>query len=65
MASLPRLPIPVEHRMLKWACALPPRVQRLIFGAPPTIDGQALASDVHAMIRLARMAGNRSFTEGR
>jgi acetyl esterase/lipase len=65
VASLPRLPIPVEHRVLKWACSLPPRAQRLLFGAPPTIDGQTLASDIHAMLCMAHMAGNRSLTEGR
>ena len=50
--------------MLKAACALPPRLSRLLFGKPPTIDGQELACDVHAMLRLARMSGTDSFTNG-
>lgn len=50
--------------MLKAACALPPRLSRLLFGKPPTIDGQTLASDVHALIRLAELTGASSFTNG-
>jgi acetyl esterase len=33
-------------------------------GPPPTIDGQTLASDIHALLSLARLAGTTSFTGG-
>jgi len=56
VTALPRLlPPPAEHRVLKWACGLPPRVQRRLFGAPPTIDGQTLASDVQTLLRVAEL----------
>ncbi|HVO52954.1 MAG TPA: alpha/beta hydrolase [Solirubrobacterales bacterium] len=64
MASPPRLSPRAEHRFLKFACGLPPRLQRLLFGKPPTIDGQTLASDVHVLLRLAAIAGTRSYTNG-
>jgi acetyl esterase len=50
--------------VLKAACSLPPRLQRVLFGKPPEIDGQRLASDVHALLRLAQTAGTRSYTNG-
>jgi acetyl esterase/lipase len=65
MASLPRLSPPVEHRLLRAVCGLPPSVQRLLFGRPPEVDGQRLASDVHALLRMAELVGSDSFTEGR
>ncbi|HMI81640.1 MAG TPA: alpha/beta hydrolase, partial [Solirubrobacterales bacterium] len=61
MARLPRLPPAFEHRFLRTACGLPPRLQRLIFGAPPEIDGQRLAGDLHALIRIAELAGSDEF----
>jgi acetyl esterase len=64
VAAAPRLPVAVEHRVLKGACNLPPRLQRLLLGKPPQIDGQTLASDVHALIRLAELSGTRSYTNG-
>jgi acetyl esterase len=64
MASLPRLPPQAEHRLLKAVCGLPPRVQRRLFGPPPSLDGQTLASDVHALIKLAKLVGEDSFTGG-
>jgi len=64
MAALPRLSPQAEHRVLKRFCGLSPRVQRRLFGPPPSLDGQTLASDVHVLIRLAEMAGSTSFTEG-
>jgi acetyl esterase len=64
VAALPRLSPRAEHRLLRFVCNLPPRLQRLLFGAPPEIDGQMLASDVHALIRLAETAGTRSYTNG-
>jgi acetyl esterase len=61
MAALPRLPTPLEHRLVKRACGLPPRLQRRLFGAPPRIDGQTLASDTHTLIRIAELAGSETF----
>ncbi len=58
----PRLPPTVEFQALRFACGLSPRTQRLLFGAPPVIEGQALASDVHALIELGRRSGARSYT---
>jgi acetyl esterase len=55
VAELPHLPPALEHRFLRFVCGLPPRVQRLLFGAPPTIDGQRLADDIHALIRIAQI----------
>jgi acetyl esterase len=64
MADLPRLPPRAEHRVLKGVCGLPPRLQRRLFGPPPTIDGQTLASDTHALIKMAELAGGDTFLSG-
>ncbi|HEY0318329.1 MAG TPA: alpha/beta hydrolase [Solirubrobacterales bacterium] len=64
MPELPRLSPRAEHRLLKFVCGLPPRLQRRLFGPPPSLDGQLLASDIHALIRLAEIAGENSFTKG-
>lgn len=64
MANLPRLPPPLEHRFLKAVCGLPAGVQRALFGPPPAIDGQRLASDIHALLRLAEIAGSDEFIYG-
>jgi acetyl esterase len=64
MAKAPRLSPAAEHRILKAICGLPPRAQRRLFGPPPQIDGQTLASDIHALIRLATIAGSTSITHG-
>jgi len=58
----PRLPPSIEFRFLRWACGLSPRTQRRLFGTPPTIEEQTLASDVHVMIEMARRSGTRSYT---
>ena len=42
---------------------MPPRLQRLLFGRPAELDGQVLASDIQALIRLSAWAGDRSITE--
>jgi acetyl esterase len=54
----------VEHRVLKAACGLPPRVQRRLFGPPPRLDGQTLADDIHALVRIAALARGDSLAEG-
>ncbi|HXQ89652.1 MAG TPA: alpha/beta hydrolase [Solirubrobacterales bacterium] len=64
MATLPRLPPAVEHRLLKIVCGLPPRALRLLFGRPVEIEGQRLAPDIQALLGMARLAGAESFTEG-
>jgi acetyl esterase len=64
MGELPRLPVPIEHRVLKWACGLSPRTSRLLFGRPPTIDGQTLSTETHALLTLARWAGSNGFFAG-
>jgi acetyl esterase len=64
MPALPRLPPPAEHRIIKRALALSPRVQRRLFGPPPTIDGQTLASDIQALVRLAELSESTSFLDG-
>jgi acetyl esterase len=63
VANLPRLPPPAEHRLLRAVCGLPPRLQRLLFGRPKELDGQVLASDIQALIKLSEWVGDRSFTE--
>lgn len=61
MANLPRLPPAIEHRFLKVVCGLPAGVQRLIFGAPPVVEGQRLESDIHVLLRLAEWTGSNEF----
>ncbi|HEY0391209.1 MAG TPA: alpha/beta hydrolase [Solirubrobacterales bacterium] len=63
--ALPRLPPRVEHRFVRRACGLRPRTQRLIFGRPPRLDGQELAPDIHALLKLAKWSGETSLVEGR
>ncbi|HET7590593.1 MAG TPA: alpha/beta hydrolase [Solirubrobacterales bacterium] len=65
MADLPRLPTPLEHRIVKFVCGLPPRGLRFLFGAPPAQGGQRLAADIHALIWLDRLAGGESFGGGK
>jgi acetyl esterase len=65
MGELPRLPVPIEHRVLKWACGLSPRASRLLFGKPPTIDGQTLSHETQALLTLARWSGSNGFFAGR
>ncbi|HXF31598.1 MAG TPA: alpha/beta hydrolase [Solirubrobacterales bacterium] len=64
MVSLARLSPRTEHRILKTACGLGPRARRRIFGAPPRLDGQVLAGDAHALIGLARIAGDTTLVAG-
>jgi acetyl esterase len=63
--ALPRLPPRAEHRFVRAACGLHPRTQRLIFGQPPRLDGQELAPDIHALLKLAKWSGENSLVEGR
>ncbi|HET7508574.1 MAG TPA: alpha/beta hydrolase [Solirubrobacterales bacterium] len=71
MAHLPRLPVAVEHRVVKFFCGLPPRLQRLLFGEPPLVDGQRLAADIQTLLWLDRLtsddglAGEKAVAETR
>jgi acetyl esterase len=65
MATLPRLSPQSEHRILRAACGLPPRLQRRLFGPPPSLDGQTLASDIHVLLKLAELAGSGSAIDGK
>src|ERR1700761_8914361 len=65
MAELPRLPVPLEHHILKWACGLSPRASRALFGKPPTVDGQTLSTETHALLTLARLSGSNGFFAGK
>jgi acetyl esterase len=65
MAEAPRLPVPIEHAILKWACGLPPRASRMLFGKPPTIDGQTLSTETQAILTLARWSGSDGFFAGK
>jgi acetyl esterase len=62
--DVPRLPPNLEFQILRFVCGLPPRLQRRLFGKPPTIDGQVLATDIHVLIEVARLSGARSYTNG-
>jgi acetyl esterase len=64
MANLPRLPPPIEHQILKAFCGLPPAAHRLLLGKPIRSEGQTLATDIQAMLRLAKLNGVRDFYAG-
>jgi acetyl esterase len=59
----PRLPPRIEHLTLRAACGLPAGLQRLLFGAPPHLDGQVLAPEMQALLRLAALAGDESVSD--
>jgi acetyl esterase len=61
VANLPRLSPTIEHRFLKVVCGLPAGMQRLLFGAPPVVEGQRLKSDIHVLLRLAELTGSNEF----
>jgi acetyl esterase len=64
--ELPRLLSPqAEHRIVRWACGLPPRVLRRLIGPPPRLDGQELAPDIQMMLWLGEQTGETSLVEGR
>jgi acetyl esterase len=56
----PRLLPRIEHRILRVICGLPAGLQRVVFGAPPQIDGQRLAPEMQALRRLATLARDES-----
>jgi acetyl esterase len=55
VASLPRLPVAAEHRVVKFFCGLPPWLQRMLLGRPPELDGQRLAPDIQTLLWLDRL----------
>jgi acetyl esterase len=59
-----RLPAEIEYPFVRAACRMRPRTQRLLFGAPPAIDGQVLATDMQAILRLAQLTGHDMLTGG-
>jgi acetyl esterase len=61
----PRFPPRVEHLVVRAACGLPAAAQRALFGAPPRLEGQELAPDLHVLLQLARWQGESSLVEGR
>jgi acetyl esterase len=58
--TAPRLPPRIEHRVLRLVCGMPPRLQRLLFGAPARVDGQVLATEMQALVRLAGIVRDES-----
>ena len=56
----PRLPPRIEHNILRIVCGLPTGLQRPLFGAPPQIDGQQLATEMQPLLRLANLARGES-----
>jgi acetyl esterase len=63
--ALPRLPAKIEHRIVKRACGLSPRVIRRLIGPPPRLDGQELAPDIQMLLELGKRTGETSLVEGR
>jgi acetyl esterase len=57
MAGVPRLPIAIEHRVLRWFCGLPAAAHRVLLGKPVRSEGQILARDIQALLRLASLNG--------
>ena len=50
---------------MKFVCNLPPRLQRLLFGQAPVVDGQRLEPDIHALLWLDRLVGGESLGGGK
>ena len=63
MSDLPRLPVAAEHRVVKFLCGLSPGLQRLLFGRPPELGGQRLASDIQTLLWLDRLVGDDDSAE--
>src|SRR4051794_14591053 len=61
----PRLPAKIEHRVVKRACGLSPRVIRRLIGPPPRLDGQELAPDIQMFLALAKLNGETSLVGAR
>jgi acetyl esterase len=64
MARIPVFPPRSENAILRACCALPPRAIRLLFGRPPSIDGQRLDPTMQVVLRLAEVAGRPTLTNG-
>jgi acetyl esterase len=56
----PRLSPRIEHTILRIVCGLPARLQRVVFGAPPRIDGQVLAREIQPLLKVASLARDES-----
>jgi acetyl esterase/lipase len=55
----------LAHLIVRFACGLPGWAQRMLFGRPPTLDGQRLAPDIQALLRLAALSGQNSVAASR
>ncbi len=64
MSAAVRLPPRAEFAILRAFCALPRPLRRLVAGPPVKLDGQALASEIGVVVRLAALAGETSVTGG-
>lgn len=64
MARLPRLNSDVENAILRAGCRLSPRVSRLVFGRPPSIDGRRLDPTMQVMLRLAEAVDRSTMIGG-
>jgi acetyl esterase/lipase len=62
VVAQPNLPPAIESRLARRLCALSPRVQRRLFGPPPQVEGQVLASDINVLVELANQRGRNSLT---
>jgi acetyl esterase len=49
---------------MRAACALPAPAQRVLFGRPPTIDGETLSGEMQAVLRLSELAGGGALMAG-
>jgi acetyl esterase/lipase len=59
----PRLPSRIEYPILRTACGLPAGLQRALFGTPPRLDGQGLAPEMQALLRLAALTRDESVSD--
>jgi acetyl esterase len=64
MARLPRLNSGAENAILRAGCRLPPWLGRVVFGRPPTIDGQRLDPTMQVVLSLAESVGCETLTGG-
>jgi acetyl esterase len=58
--ALPRLSPRIEHRILRVVCGMPAPLQRVLFGPPARIDGEVLAPEMQALVRVASLARDES-----
>ena len=64
MATAPRFPTPVEHRLLKGACNLPPRLQRRLFGRRRASTARRWPATSTPCSSWRKLSGVNSYTGG-